>query len=156
MTSNLPASAPSARSRRSSPKSVVLFALSVTPLAALAVAFASIAVDVLVAVRSFSADTPGSDAVGVAIGGSVFVGLLVLAAVASVAALLVLLVDVFSNPAVPREDRVVWLVCLLFASAFAFPAYWYAIWWRGGREPDATDQPRRVSAPSSRSIERSS
>ena len=117
-----------------------------TPLAALAVAFASIAVDVIVAVRSFSADTPGSDAVGVAIGGSVFVGLLVLAAVASVAALLVLVVDVFSNPAVPREDRVVWLVCLLFASAFAFPAYWYAIWWCGGREPDATISPAR-SAP---------
>jgi hypothetical protein len=141
--------------RRTSPKSLLLGVLSVTPLASIVVAFSAVAVDVVVAVRSFDTGDPGAGAVGPAVGGAIFFALLVLGAVTSVVALIVLLVDVFSNLAVRPGDRSLWLVLLLLVNVFAFPAYWYAIWWRGGRPADE-GQRRPLSAPSSRSIERSS
>jgi hypothetical protein len=126
------------RSRRSGPKSIFIGILSVLPLASVAACVVTIAVTVVLAVRSFDDFDADPDPFGAAAGGALFVALGILAGVSAVVALLVLLIDVFSNPAVAPEDRLVWLVCLLFANVFAYPAYWYAIWWRGGQPAGET------------------
>ena len=121
---------PSPLPHRTSRKSIALGALSIAPLTAAAVALLGFVADFVVTVRSFDSPHSDTDVVGPFLGGGLVFVLLGLSGVAAIVALVVLLVDVFANPVVPDQERVIWLLCLLFASVVAFPVYWYVVWWR--------------------------
>ena len=59
-----------------------------------------------------------------------YAALVMVAAVLTLVALLVLLIDVCTDPAISGDRRVMWLLVLLLANVIGFPVYWYVVHWR--------------------------
>jgi len=47
------------------------------------------------------------------------------------------IVYLFKSPAVPKDQRVLWLVLLLFVNMFAMPVFWYLYVWGASTENGA-------------------
>jgi hypothetical protein len=110
-------------------KSIMLGLLSFAPLTACGLALAAWGFTAWrMAHAPFDADPAG---IG---GGFAFFALMaVVAGITSLAAFVALLVDAFTNPRVPADQRIMWVLVLLFASLLGFPVYWYVVWWREPR-----------------------
>jgi Phospholipase_D-nuclease N-terminal len=141
-------------SGRPSRKSIVLGLVSFAPLVAFAGALVSF---LLIFLRLKNAlDEPfgafGPEAAGLDSGFALDMAFVMVAAVASIVAFVALVVDALTNPTITPDQRVLWVVVLLFVNIVGFPVYWYIVHWRPLRDP----QRGPLSAPSSSSIERSS
>jgi hypothetical protein len=110
---------------------IALGVLSVMPIAAGAVAVGSIFVPALMLPVS------GSPDLGWQAGIVVMMAMTVVTALSAVVAFVAFLVDVITNPAVPADHRVLWVLALLFGNVFAYAPYWYVVWWRGRPVSDA-------------------
>jgi hypothetical protein len=116
--------------RHSNRKRTWLGVLSLAPVACLILAVLGIAVafaGVFAAVNDF--DGTGPTGFGFGFWAAMAFGFI--SAATSLVAFLVLVIDVFTNPAVDGDRRILWLLVLLFGNVLAFPAYWYVVWWRG-------------------------
>jgi hypothetical protein len=110
---------------------IALGVLSITPIAAGVLAFAGMFVPALMLPVSDSPD------LGWQAGVLVIMAMVVVAGVSTVVAFVAFLVDVITNPAVPADNRVLWVLALLFGNVFAYAPYWYVVWWRGRPVSDA-------------------
>jgi hypothetical protein len=110
-------------------KTIVLGALSVAPAAIVAVAVVQF---FLVFGRiEHVATTPfAPEPVGIEAGIARYAALVMVAAVLTLVALVVLLVDVCTGTTITGDRRVMWLLVLLFANVVGFPVYWYVVHWR--------------------------
>jgi hypothetical protein len=129
MTSHSLSQAPGMARAHRGTKSILLGGLSIAPAAAFVgalIAWVLLFIRIKHAVDSpFAAEPPTLDA-----GLSLFTVLVIVAALTSIAAVVALLVDVFTNPAVPGDRQLMWVLVLLFANVVAFPVYWYVVHWR--------------------------
>jgi len=111
------------------PKSTILGLLSFAPGTACVAALAGWGI---VAWRATHAPFDAEPS-GIAGGFAFFAVMLVIAAITSLLAFVALLIDAFTNPRVSPDQRMMWVLVLLFGSLLGFPVYWYVVWWRGRR-----------------------
>jgi hypothetical protein len=121
---------PAARST----KCIVLGLLSFAPLVSTGVVAVTWLISVIHITQQLASFEPEPSGFGISFGLSAF--LLIAGAIASVAAFVALLVDVFTNPNVGVGDRLPWIIVLVFGNVVTFPVYWYVVWWR---EPALSD-----------------
>jgi phospholipase D-like protein len=114
---------------RRSAKSIVLGVVSFAPLAAVIAALAAFVL-LFLRLRHAATDPFAAEPSGIESGFSLYGALAIAAALASVMALVALLIDVFTNAAISGDRRLLWLLVLLFANVVGFPIYWYVVHWR--------------------------
>jgi hypothetical protein len=128
-------------------KSIVLGIVSFAPLVGFAAALVTF-LTLFLRLKAAADDPFGPEPTGLDSGFSLYMVLVLMSALASMVACVALIVDALTSVSVTSDQRIMWVVVLVLANVVAFPIYWYVIHWRAHRRP--------VSAPSSRSIERSS
>lgn len=60
---------------------------------------------------------------------------IVVMSLVSLAVLVYFIVQVFNNPAIKTEERLIWLLVFLFAGMICFPIYWYLKIWKSTDHP---------------------
>jgi magnesium-transporting ATPase (P-type) len=128
-------------------KSIALGIVSFAPLVSLAAALVTFFM-LFLRFKQAVDDPFGPEQTSLDSGFSLYLVLLVISAVTSMVAFVALVVDAITREALTQDQRIMWVVVLVLANVVAFPIYWYVVHWRAQRRP--------VSAPSSRSIDRSS
>jgi uncharacterized membrane protein len=112
-----------------STKSILLGVLSIAPLALIAAALVQFAV-IFTRLQHAVATPFGPEPTGIETSFSHYGALVVMAGIVTLVALVVLLIDAITNVTVGADQRLLWVLLLVFANVVGYPVYWYVVHWR--------------------------